>query len=139
MILIGKEIIQTLQNSTFTVPNVTIKDFYSTTSVKCPQVTVDELPSNDGVYLNNQPVIVRNVFTVEIYTKDMMVGTIPTTKRDAAMTIMSEVDRVLNEVYGLTMTGEVASAPYSDASIFRAVARYVAYIDTRTNEILRGL
>ena len=139
MIQIGADLIATLSAATYTVSGVTVKDFYSVSSIVCPQLTLDELPGNDGIYLDNQPVIVHNVFTMEAYAKNMMVSGKPVTKKAAAMLMITEADKVLNEQFGLTMQGEITIAPYTDSTISRAVARYIAYIDTRNNTILRGI
>jgi len=139
MILIANEIIETLENATFTIPIKSIKAFYDITKVECPQIAINELPSNEGIYLDNQPFIVQNIFTVEIYAKQMIVNGTPYNKRKAAMTIALEVDKVLNETYGLTMQGNVQAAPYEDATIFRSVMNYIAYIDKRTNLIYRNI
>lgn len=139
MILIANEIIETLENSTFTIPVSSVKEFYDINKIECPQIAINELPSNDGVYLDNQPLVVQNVFTVEIYAKQMIVSGTPYNKRKAAIIIALEVDKILNETYGLTMQGPIQAAPYEDETIFRAVMNYMAYIDTRTDKIYRSL
>jgi hypothetical protein len=139
MIQIGSDLLAALSANTYTVSGVTAKDFYSVSAIVCPQLTLDELPGNDGVYLENQPTIVRNVFTLEAYAKNMMVAGKPMTKKASAMLMITEADKVLTEQFGLTMQGEITIAPYTDATIIRAVARYIAYIDTRNNTILRGI
>jgi len=139
MIQIGADLIDALSAAVYTLPKVTVKDFYAVTSILCPQLTLDELPGNDGIYLGNQPAIVHNVFTLEAYAKNMMVNGSAMTKKAAALLLISEADKVLNERFGLTMQGEITIAPYTDATICRAVARYIAYIDTRNNTILRRI
>lgn len=139
MILIGREILNTLKNTTYTIENVRIKNFYDVTKIQCPQIVLDELPSNDGIYLNNQPCITQNIFTIETYTKQMIINGLQRNKKDVAMILISEVDEILNQTYGLTMAGNITVLPYEDGSIFRAIARYTAYIDKRTNLIYRNL
>ncbi|HEX3038152.1 MAG TPA: hypothetical protein VHO94_04065 [Oscillospiraceae bacterium] len=139
MILIGQEIIDALKAHKFTITGVSVSDAYSVSTPKCPQLTLDELPGNSGVYLDGYPAVVRNILTLEAYTKDMMISGSPRKKRDAAFMLIMEADTFLNETFGLTMSGNIQAVPYSDSTIFRAAANYVAYIDTRTNEILRGL
>lgn len=138
MILIGQEIIDTLKAVTYPLP-VTVRDFYSVDKITTPLITVDELPSNEGVYLDNQPAIVTNIYTIEVYAKQKTVDGALMSSKSLALSIMQTADRALSEVYGLTMTGQIAIAPYEDQSICRVVARYVAYIDTRNDTILRRL
>lgn len=136
MILIGEEIITALKTE---FPSINVSEAYSVSAPKCPQITFSEIPSNAGVYLDGNPRVVRNIFTIEVYCKDMTVAGKPTRKRDAAMDLILQVDKFLNKQYGLTMTGNVNAAPYADQTVFRAVANYTAYIDTRTNLVYRGL
>lgn len=151
----------------FKVPEVTVKEAYLVnTTMSLPLLTIDELPGNDGVYLDNQPQIVRNIITLEAYAdqteagkealeseRDDLIGTETNspifidpedsefylTGRRAAMQILMEADKKLNEKFGLTMTGNIAYAPYQDPNIVRAVSTYFAYIDTRTNTIYRRI
>lgn len=139
MILIGDELITALKTVSFSATKVKVTDAYSVSTPTFPMITLDELPSNDGVYLDNQPEIVRNIFTVEAYAHNMTVRGNPMSKRAVAMLMISEADKFLNETYGLTMSGNVIAVPYSDTSVFRAAANYFAYIDTRTNLIYRGI
>jgi hypothetical protein len=139
MILIGSDIIAALKAHTFTLDKVSVKAAYSVKSPACPMLTLDELPSNDGAYIDGLPCVVRNVLTLEAYAKDMSIQGVITPKRDAAYKLIMEADDFLNEAYGLTMIGQIQAAPYSDTTIFRAVANYFAYIDTRTNIILRSI
>lgn len=139
MILIGPEIIAALKAHTFTVPKVTVKDAYSVTSPTCPLLALDELPSNDGAYVDGSPCVVRNVLTLEAYAKDMSIQGAITPKHDAAVKLIMEADAFLNDNFWLTMIGPVQAAPYSDSTIYRAVANYYVYIDTRTNTICRSI
>lgn len=141
MILIGPDIIAALKAHAFTLDKVSAKGAYSGTTPACPMLTIDELPGNGPQrgYAGNQPRILRNVITLEAYAKDMSIQGVITPKRDAAYKLLIEADAFLNEQYGLTMTGQIQAAPYSDSTIFRAVANYVVYIDAQTNVIYRGL
>lgn len=139
MILIGSDIIAALKAHTFTLDKVSVKTAYSATSPTCPMLALDELPSNDGAYIDGLPCVVRNVLTLEAYCKDMSIQGVITPKRDAAYKLIMEADAFLNETYGLTMIGPIQAAPYTDTTIFRAVANYFAYIDTRTNTIYRSV
>lgn len=151
----------------FRLPEVTVKEAYLVnTALELPLLTVDEFPGNDGVYLDNQPHIVRNVITLEAYAdqsetgeealqseSDDYIGTESNnpifidpeenefylTGRRAAMQILMDADRKLNEKFGLTMIGNIAYAPYQDPNVVRAVSTYFAYIDTRTNTIYRRI
>mgnify|MGYP000959702451 CR=1 FL=1 len=118
MILISPEIIAALKAHTFTLNKVSVKAAYAGKAPTCPMLALDELPSNDGAYIDGLPRVVRNVLTLEAYCK---------------------ADAFLNEQFGLTMIGQIQAAPYSDTTIFRAVANYYVYIDTRTNEIYRSI
>lgn len=139
MIFIGDQIIAAWQAVSFSIPGVTVKDFYDISKLTPPLLALDERPGNEGVYLGNQPTVMTNIFTLEAYGKQMLVGGKPVTAKMVATTILLEADKLLNEQYGLTMTGSLDIAPYSDPSVCRVVARYVAYIDTRTNLIYRRI
>lgn len=134
------EIIETLSSAAYPLP-VTVRDFYSASKISPPLITVDELPSNDGVYLHNQPAIVTNIFTIEVYAAAKTVNGRVYNQKQLAMEIANVADDALNTAYGLTMTGAISIAPYADQSVCRLVMRYVAYIDTRkiSNNILRGI
>lgn len=139
MISVGGEFIATLKASTFSLGTVNAHEAYNDTAPKYPLLTLDEIPTNTGVYLDNQPGIVRNIFTLEAYAKAMTVNGSIIAKRSASLTLLMEADKVLNEKYGITMTGTPVGAPYSDQTVFRWVANYFAYIDTRTNTIYRSI
>lgn len=138
MIMIVSDIINALKTVAYPLP-VTIRDFYSVDKIATPLITVDELSSNEGVYLDNQPEVVTNTYTIEVYAKAKTINGTAMTSKALALEIVQAADKALNEVYGLTMTGQIAIAPYQDENICRVVARYRAYIDTRNNTILRGL
>lgn len=140
MILFGDAIIETLKSAPYPL-SVTVRDFYSAGKISPPLITVDELPGNEGVYLHNQPEIVTNLFTIEVYAAAKTIDGKPYNQKQLAMEIALAADKVLNEVYGLTMTGQIAVAPYRDPHVCRVVMRYLAYIDTRLeeNNILRGI
>ena len=138
MIRIGDELIHALRGGEYPVP-VAVRDFYSPEPVKPPMLVRDESLSNDGVYLNGQPAVVTNIITLEAYAKARTLQGRAVSQRDLAMGILMEADRILNQQYGLTMRGQAVTAPYQDQGVCRAVARYIGYIDTRTNEILRGI
>lgn len=139
MILIGSEIVETLKVHVFTVPKVTVKAAYSVSSPTCPLLALDELPSNEGAYVDGMPCVVRNVLTLESYAKDTVIQGIATPKHDLAVQLIIEADTFLNQQFGLTMIGPIQAAPYSDATIYRAVANYYVYIDTRTNTVYRTI
>lgn len=146
MQLIGKEIIDYLaENVALSFPCVKICDYSSVTKLSVPLMTVKEIPTSTGVFLqaedgSSQPFIVRNVYELEIYAKQSRVKGKPMTAADFAMQIFIEADKLLNERFGLTMSGTPNPAPYpADTQVHRIVARYSAYIDTRTNQILRNI
>jgi hypothetical protein len=139
MTLIGSDIITALKTHTFTLSNVSTKPAYSVSSPTCPMLALDEQPSNDGVYVDGMPCVVRNILVLEAYAKDMMIQGVATSKHDAAYKLIEEADAFLNQQFGLTMVGPIQGAPYSDSTIYRAVANYYVYIDTRTNTVYRSI
>lgn len=137
MILIGDQIIKTLQEK-LTFPKVTVKDFYAVSKVTPPMVTVNELPGEGVLFPDGQPKIVRNSFQIEVYCKQCTVKNTLMTAIAASKTLMVEVDKILNNVFGLTQVGDIPFSPYaSDQNIMRGVARYRGDIDTRTEIIYR--
>lgn len=133
MILIGESILNSLKAASYPVP-MTVRDFYAPEAPVIPMITLDELPSNDGVYLDNQPAVVTNILTLEVYAKAKSVGGVALSAKALALQLMKIADDLLNQTYGITMTGQIAIAPYSDPSVCRIVARYEAYIDTRLEQ-----
>lgn len=141
MALIGDDIIAKLKASTFSLGDVTVRESYQDEAVTCPMLAVDELPWNGPLegYADGQPRIVRNIITLESYAKAMAINGKVLSKKKAAIQLLIEADKILNETYGLTMTGPIQAAPYSDQTIFRAVATYTVLIDTQTGVLYRGL
>ena len=139
MILIGPDVIGALKAHTFALENVSVKPAYTGTDPACPMLALKEQPSNVGVYIDGMPCAVRNLFTLEAYAKDMTIQGVATSKQDAAMKLILEADALLNEKFMFTMIGSAQPAPYSDATIFRVVANYFVYIDTRTNTLHRSI
>lgn len=137
MILIGNQIIKTLQEE-LTFPKASVKDFYAVSKVTPPMVTVNELPGEGVLFPDGQPKIVRNSFQIEVYCKQQTIDGAHVTAIAAAKSLMLQVDKILNESYGLTQVGDVPFSPYaSDQNIMRGVARYRGDIDTRTEIIYR--
>lgn len=137
MILIGDQIIKTLQEK-LTFPKVTVKDFYAVSKVTPPMVTVNELPGEGVLFPDGQPKIVRNSFQFEVYCKQQTINGTSMTAIAAAKALMLELDKILNQTFGLTQVGDVPFSPYaSDQNIMRGVARYRGDIDTRTEIIYR--
>ena len=91
------------------------------------------------MYINGLPCVVRNILTLESYAKAMTISGKIISKKVAAEQLLIEADKILNGTFGLTMTGNIQAAPYSNQTVFRAVANYFAYIDTRTNTICRSI
>lgn len=139
MILINPDVIAALKAHTFALGSVTVKPAFTGTDPTCPMLTLKEQPSNAGVYIDGMPCAVRNLFTLEAYAKDMTIQGAPISKQDAAMRLLLEADALLNEQFMFTMIGPVQPAPYTDSTIFRVVATYFVYIDTRTNTLLRSI
>lgn len=136
MIFIGEHIIESLKSKDYPCP-VTVQDFYKVQKLQTPLITIQELPSNDGVYLDNQPAVTQNTFVIEVYAKSKTIKGKATSGSDLAKQIISVVDGAVNADFGLTMVGNITSQPYVDPAVTRLVARYTAYIDTRTNLIYR--
>ncbi len=136
MTYIIESLINGLQNAEYPC-KVNIRDFYKVQKLTPPLVAIQELPSNDGVYLDNQPAIVMNTYQVETYAKAKTIDGKAISGIDLAKQIAKVTDDYLNTEFGLTMSGSISVQPYEDTSVTRLVARYTAYIDTRTNNIYR--
>jgi hypothetical protein len=136
MTYIIESLINGLQNAEYPC-KVNIRDFYKVQKLTPPLVAIQELPSNDGVYLDNQPAIVMNTYQVETYAKAKTIDGKAISGIDLAKQIAKVTDDYLNTEFGLTMSGSISVQPYEDTGVTRLVARYTAYIDTRTNNIYR--
>lgn len=113
---------------------VSVKPAYSVSRITPPLISVDERPSNEGVYIENQPAIVPVRFTIECYAKQ---GS-KMSAEQAALKLANEVDTIMNVKLGLSLLGEATIAPYTnDTTVKRVVSRYSGYLDTRTNLIYR--
>lgn len=120
-----------------------VADYDSVTKLVTPLVAIKEVPSSVGAMMvsadgSEQPYVVRNDYTVEFYAKQKKNGDTYITSAQAAKSLYIEVDKILNQTFGLTMSGAASIAPYpADVTVTRIVARYYGYIDTRNNTILR--
>ena len=132
MKLLGDYFIDALKGSTFPLDDaVTVRPSYTGEAPKYPMLIIDEAPGI-GAYAGNQPRIGRNIITLEAYAQDGMASGQLISKKDAAFLLLTEADRILNEKYGLTISGQAHGAPYTDETVFRAVARYVVSVDLQT-------
>lgn len=136
MIYILEHIIEKLSAAKYPCP-VSVQDFYKVSNISTPLVAIQERPSNDGAYLDNQPVITKNTYQVEIYTKAKTIKNKAVSGIDLAKEIAKVVDDTLNQEFGFTMAGDISVQPYNDLTVTRLVLRYTAYIDKRINYIYR--
>lgn len=137
MISIRDHVIEKLKSG-ITFTGVSVKPAYSVSRVTTPLVTVDERPSNEGVYIDNQPAVVPVRVSIECYAKQGKYNDRTLSAEDAARALAAEVDAIMNVEFGMSLLGESTVAPYtSDTTVKRVVSRYYGYLDTRTNLIYR--
>lgn len=142
MIQVAPYIIAALrEDGTFTFPNVEVEDFYSVDEIRTLLVTVDESPSDEGIAIDDSPLIVSTTITVETYGQQLQNGAQLFTAKESALKLMEEVAAKIAARFGLRMVGSVTIRPYTDPTKVRAVARWTGYIDTRrdTNNIYRRI
>lgn len=136
MILLDEQIRDAIEAETYTIPNVTVKAVYDPNSnVNFPLVTLDELASNDGIYVDGQPRIVSNRYIVECYCRatDLGVDGI-LSPRDSARTLGVEIDTFLNQNFNFSQFGDTLCIPINaDKTVYRWVARYDTVIDQNPN------
>lgn len=137
MISIRDHVIERIKSG-LSFDGVSVKPAYSVSRISTPLVTVDESASNEGVYIDNQPMIVPVRISIECYAKQGKYNGYTLSAEDAAKALASEVDSIMNIEFGMSMLGESTVAPYtSDTTVKRVVSRYSGYLDTRTNLIYR--
>lgn len=137
MTSIRDHVIEGIKNG-ISMKGVSVKPAYSVSKIAPPLVSVDERPSNEGIYIENQPAIVPVRFTIECYAKQGTFYGVKMSAEQAAFKLANEVDTVMNTTFGLSLLGEATIAPYTnDTTVKRVVSRYSGYLDTRTNLIYR--
>lgn len=135
------DLLAVLTIAPYPLPGVAAKNAYAVAKPGAPQVLLAEYPSNEGVYLDGNPAIVQNSYQLEVYSKDASIAGVVTPKSEAVMQLFEAADAALTG-YGLTMVGTPTAGPYTeDATMMRVVARYIAWVDTRTDhfQIYRNL
>lgn len=135
MVSIRKQIIEDIKNANI-IENV--HDFYSDEEIKLDLLTIQELPTNDGVEVDGQPKIVKNIYEFEIYAKNRIINNEVYSARDMLDTYSIALDNFINTTYGMTQIGEPVIAPYdTDNTVKRMVLRYSGLIDKDTLKMFR--
>lgn len=137
MISIVDQVIEAIQAADvagdFTIPNLSVKEAYSVNTPTYPLVSIEEMMSNDGLYVDGQPRIVGNRFTVECYCKATDLtgsGGGILSARASAKLLGIEIDAFLNSNYNFSQVGDSICRPATtDNTVFRYVARYTVVID----------
>lgn len=124
--------------SSLSFPNVSVKDFYMVSTPSCPLVTVDEILSNDGIYISNQPRVIPVNLTIEVYCKQMKLYGKTVTGNYACRILASEIDGLMNNKCTFSLMGDAYFSPYqNDQSITRGVMRYTGFYDKINDKFYR--
>ena len=135
MIQIGNDLVEALKK--VNVPGLKVCDAYDVTAMTPPLITLYEQPGPGVLYPDGKPVIVRNLFQLEVYCRQGRIDGAVRSAGACARLLMEKAAAVM-EGFGLTQQGEMAFAPYiNDTTIMRGVARYTGVIDTKTEIIYR--
>lgn len=133
MVSIVEQIITELEGHTFTIPSVTVKETYNPEKPSYPLITIDEMPSNEGIRVDGQPRIVSNLYTVECYCRATDLtgsgGGILSPKA-AARLLGIETDTFLNTNFNFSQFGDSICRPANtDNTVYRFISRYATVID----------
>lgn len=129
-----------LDGHTFPIENVTVRSASSQQIPIYPLITVEEVPTNTGVYVGGQPRIVKNIYQFEYYCQNSMIDDIITSAEDMSKLLGIDTDSFLNETFNMTQIGDPFGNPMaSDNNIYRWVVRYTTTIDTLSHEFFRNI
>lgn len=135
MVRIGKQIIQDIINADIVED---VRDYNSTDEPIFDMITVNEIPTNEGIEVDGQPRITKNYFEFEIYCQPKIVNGIVKNAIERINEVSLELDSFLNLTYGMNLIGQPVPAPYSgDSTVMRYFMRYSAFIDNETLQIYR--
>lgn len=134
------EIKVALEGHTFPLDTVTIRSASSQQTPVYPLITIEEVPTNNGVYVDAQPRIVQNVYQFEYYCQNSMIDDIITSAEDVSKLLGIDTDTFLNQTFNMTQLGDPFGNPMTnDNNVYRWVVRYTATIDTLLHDFWRNI
>lgn len=131
------DIIELLGTQTYLTTVKTIAEGYPRSAPLYPAIIVHEIDNTSRQVLNGEELLANLAYQIEIYAKDMVVDSTPTSSKTVVKEIAKVIDLAVNSQYGFTRM--VATlAPYDkDTTVSRYVLRYSAILDTRTDILYR--
>lgn len=138
MITFVEQIETALGLQVFTIPGTTVKQTYDVKTPVYPLITIEEMPSNDGIEVDGQPRIVSNRYVIECYCRATALTGLTLSANTSARTLGLEVDTYLNETFNFKQVGDALCRPINvDKSVYRWIARYTTVIDQSNGYIYR--
>lgn len=137
MLNLVNEIVTQLNSLTYQVTIKSIRPSYSKSPPVYPMIIVDENNNSTRMALKGEERLANLAYQIDIFSKDMMVGTVPTSGVAICGLIGKAVDTALNSEYGLTRTSAVQMPDGRDSTISRLTLRYSGIIDSKTEYMYR--
>ena len=114
-----------------------IRPSYSKLTPAYPMVIIDEVNNTTRLAVNGEEILSGITYQIDIFSKDMIVGGVPTAGSSVCKGIGAVVDEALNRVFGMTRTGTVEIPDVNDATVSRRTLRYTGVLDITTDYMYR--
>ena len=131
------EVLETIENVTYPVTVKSVREPYSKLAPAYPMVIVDEVNNTTLLALKGEERLSSVVYQVEVFSKDMLVGSTITSGVDVCKSIGKLIDSELNTIYGMTRTSAVSTPDINDATVSRYILRYDGILDVKTDYMYR--
>lgn len=114
-----------------------IRPSYSKLTPAYPMVIIDEVNNTTRLAVNGEEILSDITYQIDIFSKDMIVGGVPTAGSSVCKGIGAVVDETLNRVFGMTRTSTVEIPDVNDATVSRRTLRYTGILDITTDYMYR--
>lgn len=131
------EVKTVLEAQTYPVTVKSIRPSYSKLTPSYPMVIIDEVNNTTRLAVNGEEILSNVTYQIDIFSKDMIVGGVPTAGSSVAKEIGAVVDEALNSVFGMTRTSTVEIPDVNDATVSRRTLRYTGILDITTDYMYR--
>lgn len=131
------EVKAVLEAQTYPVTVKSIRPSYSKLTPSYPMVIIDEVNNTTRLAVNGEEILSDVTYQIDIFSKDMIVGGVPTAGSSVCKEIGAVVDEALNSVFGMTRTSTVEIPDVNDATVSRRTLRYTGILDITTDYMYR--
>jgi hypothetical protein len=110
---------------------------YSKAKPTYPMIVVDEIDNTTRIALKGEERFATLGYQIDIFSKDMSVGGVPTSGTVVCNNIATSIDTGVQSTYGLTRESFIALPDVQDSTISRLTLRYSGIIDVKTDYMYR--